>query len=184
MSSVLNYKGKLLVSKPTLYDDFFHRSVVLIVEDNDAGTLGFILNKSLEKPVSNFISTIHKDNEVFEGGPVNQKNIYYFHSRPDIIENSIHLFDNYYWSGIFKDIKDAVNAEKITKDEIKFFLGYSGWEKEQLHEEVNNKSWIVMKDNSINLLKKWDHNLWQRQLEKLGGENLIWINTPKDPMLN
>ncbi len=180
----MNYKNKLLISKPVLYDNFFHRSVIIIVEDNASGTVGFAINKSLEADINSYIAALESDNKVYEGGPVSQNNIFYIHTRPDIISESVFLYDKFYWSGKFEDVQNAVNNNLISEQEIKFFLGYSGWEKGQLQEEINDNSWIIVNDNSLNLMQNFDEELWKKQLEKLGGENLIWSNAPKDIMLN
>lgn len=180
----MNYKNKLLISKPVLYDNFFHRSVILIVEDNSSGTVGFALNKSLETNIHSYIAVLQSDINVYEGGPVSQNNIFYIHTRPDLISDSVLLYDKFYWSGRFEDVQKSVNENLILAHEIKFFLGYSGWEKGQLQEELNDNSWIVVNDTFLDLMLDFDEELWKKQLEKLGGEHLIWSNAPKDIMLN
>ncbi len=177
------YKGKILVSRPIIYDDIFNRTVILVVEDNEWGTMGFILNKPSENEVSDLMFNINRPQTVFEGGPVHTHKLFYIHNRPDLIQDSISIIDNFYWSGNFNDVQESISSQRIEPEEIRFFLGYSGWEKGQLEKELEQNAWLVM-ENNINLLNAWDVNLWKRQLEQLGGEHLLWLNMPSNPLLN
>ena len=155
-----------------------------MTEHNDAGSLGFVLNKPLNEPISKYIEEIKVDFPVYEGGPVEKNNMYYLHSRPDIINESVHIHNNIYWSGDYQNVKEMVNSGVISENEIRFYLGYSGWSPNQLEKEIKSKSWIVSKDPELNYFKNWSTDLWKKQLKKLGGENLIWINSPLNPNLN
>ena len=120
---------------------------------------------------------------VFEGGPVDKENIYNIHKRPDLIRNSEKIADNLYWSGVYEDVRDAVNQNLITQEEIKFFIGYCGWAPKQIKDELNDNSWAVT-DLDFDIFERWDADLWKKLMKQLGGENLIWLNTPADPSMN
>ena len=78
-----------------------------------------------------------------------------------------------------------INENKIKNNEIKFFLGYSGWEKEQLNNEIENKSWILAKKENIeNLSFQETISIWKDKLKKIGGKYLLWINSPENPQHN
>jgi len=78
-----------------------------------------------------------------------------------------------------------INDKKIKKNEIKFFLGYSGWEKEQLNNEIENKSWILAKNENIEKLSFNETiSVWKEKLEKIGGNYLLWSNSPENPQHN
>ena len=71
-------KGKLLIAEPSITGDVsFNRSVVLLAEHNDEGSVGFILNKPLEYDISDLITEIKVPFKVFNGGPVEQDNLYF-----------------------------------------------------------------------------------------------------------
>ncbi len=176
-------KGNILIAQPALYDYTFNRSVVLITDHNEQGSVGFILNKPLNHSVNLYVSELESDFTVYEGGPVETQNLYYIHKRPDLIRNSEPISNGLYWSGEYEDVKVAINNGLISEDEIRFYLGYSGWGENQLQSEVEENAWIVMEDD-FNIFKDWDNNLWKLQLQKLGGEHLIWLNTPADPTMN
>ena len=176
-------KGNILIAQPALYDYTFNRSVIFITEHNDQGSVGFILNKPIKISVSTYVSELDTQLQVYEGGPVETHNLYYLHKRPDLISNSEPIMNGIYWSGDYEDVRNAINGGLIQEDEIRFYLGYSGWGENQLQNEVNDNAWIVV-DQEVDIFKDWDNNLWKEQLKKLGGEHLIWLNTPADPTMN
>ncbi len=177
-------KGRLLIARPSMMSDVFSRSVILLTDHSENGTVGFVLNKSLEIPVSKFISGLNSLMPVYEGGPVDQENIYYIHKRPDLISDSEKFSKGLYWSGNYEDVQYAVNNGLITEDEIRFYLGYSGWSAEQLQGEINNNAWTLIRDENLDIFNDWTSDLWKNEMKKLGGENLIWMNMPENPLLN
>lgn len=176
-------KGKILIAQPALFDDTFNRSVILLSDHTENGSVGFILNKPLNQPVNLFVSELENGFNVYEGGPVETQHLYYLHKRPDLIQNSEPISNGLYWSGDYEDVRHAINNGLIAEDEIRFYLGYSGWGENQLQNEIDDNAWIVV-DEEVDIFKDWNNNLWKLQLKKLGGEHLIWLNTPVDPTQN
>ena len=72
----------------------------------------------------------------------------------------------------------------LTKDDIRFFLGYSGWSKDQLQDELDTTSWIVIENKFQNIFNIEHQSLWKDQLMGFGGEYQIWANSPENPSLN
>lgn len=184
MSSKSIKKGAILLARPSLSIDIFTRSVVLITEHYEGGTMGFILNKSLNLPANIFLPCIDGEHIISEGGPVDRENIYYLHKRPDLIKDSIHVVNDIYWSGDFSDVVKAFKANLISPNELKFYLGYCGWTPNQLQDEITNKEWEVLEYKDIDAFESLDNELWTGLLKKLGGDNLLWLNTPLDPSMN
>lgn len=178
-------KGAILVARPSLNIDIFNRSVILITETHENGTVGFIINRSLEVPMRLLAKDLPIEDMVYEGGPVDKENIYYIHQRPDLIRNSLPIAKNLFWSGNFEDVERHMKSGEITSKEIKFFLGYTGWAKNQLETEIEKyNEWDILPEHSIDIFRPHDHQLWKSVIKKLGGDNLIWLNTPLDPSLN
>lgn len=178
-------KGIIITSRPSLSLDIFNRSVILIVEHSDNGSIGFILNKPTHIPVNIFTSQLESPQIVYEGGPVEKENIFYLHRRPDLIENSIYVKDDIYWGGEYNDVIYAIKNSLFKEDDIKFYLGYSGWSTSQLEDElINSNAWDIIENYDFDVFNTWENDLWQDSLKKLGGENLLWLNTPFDPSMN
>lgn len=179
-------KGELLIAEPTLTGDVsFNRSVVLLAEHNEEGSIGFILNKPLEYTISDLVSEIEIPLQVFNGGPVEQDNLYFIHKVPHLIDNSIEISNGIYWGGDFDKIVDLINQKSISEDDIRFFLGYSGWSSLQLDEELLAKSWIIVKNKyESEIIQKSPEAFWKEKMMELGGDYLLWSNAPENPSLN
>ena len=90
-----------------------------------------------------------------------------------------------YWGGDFSSVINLISEKKIKTNEIKFFLGYSGWDSGQLENEINSSYWIVKnKDVNFQLILKNCNNIWKDNLIKLGADYLIWSNSPENPNHN
>jgi len=179
-------KGILMVAEPSIIGDIsFNRSVILLADHSEEGSIGFILNKALEHNLSELIPDIKKDFLVYNGGPVEQDNLYFIHKVPSLIPDSIEIAEGIYWGGNFEAVKKLIEKDLITEKEIKFFLGYSGWDTNQLEEELAAKAWILINQyTQEDVLEKSYNNFWKEKLEELGGEYLIWSNAPENPSYN
>ncbi|MGF1558970.1 MAG: YqgE/AlgH family protein [Flavobacteriaceae bacterium] len=179
-------KGKLLIAEPSLTGDVsFNRSVVLIAEHNEEGSVGFILNKPLAYHINDLVTEINIPLQVYNGGPVEQDNLYFIHKVPHLINNSIEISDGIYWGGDFENIIPLVNDNIISEDDIRFFLGYSGWASLQLDQELLSKSWVVVKNEyQSSIIQKSSQAFWKEKMLELGGDYLLWSNAPENPGLN
>lgn len=147
--------------------------------------MGFIINKPLDYTLNQLIPEIHQEFEVYDGGPVATDNLYFLHRIPDLIPGSHHIEDGIYWGGDFDTVSDLINQNKIQSDEIKFFLGYSGWENSQLQNELDSKSWVVIHNkDSSEVLSDEIHDIWKIKMRDLGDGYEIWSNAPENPSYN
>lgn len=185
ISEKLN-KGQLLISEPSIIGDLpFNRSVILLADHNKEGSVGFIINKPLKYTINDLIPEINSKFKIYNGGPVEQDSLYFIHNIPDLIPNSIEISNGIYWGGDFESTKELINSGKITKENIRFFLGYTGWGKKQLEKEMTENSWIIAPNSYKNkIIGKSTAHFWKEQIKELGGEYLIWSNAPENPYLN
>ena len=179
-------KGNLIVAEPTVFsDENFNRSVILLSDHSQSGSVGFILNKKLEYSTKEIIPELKFEFPIYNGGPVKQDNLYFIHNKSILISGSLAIKNEIHWGGDFKKALDLINEKKIKSDEIKFFLGYSGWDKNQLENEIQSNSWIVVNDNKNDKILLEDcENIWKDNLTKLGGNYMIWSNSPENPNHN
>ncbi|SCY01080.1 putative transcriptional regulator [Nonlabens sp. Hel1_33_55] len=186
MKTLAPKRGKLLISEPSIIGDAsFSRSVVLLTEFNSEGIVGFIINKPLDYTLDELVPEIHEEFEVYDGGPVSTDNLYFLHRIPDLIPDSHHIEDGIYWGGDFQTVSALINQNKIASNEIKFFLGYSGWERHQLQEELDSKSWVVTdNEDSAVVLSDEIHDIWKIKMRDLGDGYEIWSNAPENPSYN
>jgi len=186
MTTLKPAKGVLLVAEPSIIGDVsFNRSVILLAEYNESGSVGFILNKPLHHTLQDFIPEIASNLPVYNGGPVEQDNLYFIHKIPEIIPNSIEISNGIYWGGDFNAIAELLNGDKLSKEDIRFFLGYSGWENTQLDQELQVNSWVVAPNTYENkIIGKSIKNFWKEKMIEFGGDYLIWSNAPENPNYN
>ena len=179
-------KGQLLLAEPSIIGDIsFNRSVILLADHNDEGSVGFILNKPLEYSINDLLPEINSSFKIYNGGPVEQDNLYFIHTIPELITESIEISNGIFWGGDFELTKNLINEGKITKEQIRFFLGYTGWSSNQLENELDANSWIVTANNhKSSLLRKSSSQFWKQKIIELGGDYLIWSNAPENPVLN
>lgn len=177
-------KGALLIAPPLTDDDYFHNSVVLLADYSNENIVGFILNKPLDFNISDLIDDFPNfKTTLYYGGPVATDNLYFLHRVPSKIENSIHIIGDLYWGGDFNQVKDLIQNNKLTNNEIRFFLGYSGWEINQLSNELKDNLWITDEFNT-SLFECDVLEIWKKRLCEKKQDYKIWVNAPKDPSLN
>ncbi len=116
-------KGNLLIAEPSIIGDLsFNRSVILLADHSRQGSVGFIINKPLKYTIKDLIPEIDATFEIYNGGPVEQDNLYFIHNIPELIPNSIEISSGIYWGGDFELTKTLINDGKVKKDNIRFFL--------------------------------------------------------------
>ncbi len=177
--------GILLISDPFLKDPNFIRTVVLLCEHQVEGSFGFVLNKHFNKELGDLITQAKGVRfPIYDGGPVQKDTLHFLHQCPDKIPGGIEVIDGIYWGGDFEEVLSLLKEKELTKNEIRFFLGYSGWTEGQLSAELEEKSWITRKASKPLVFTLNTPQLWKAALRDLGGEYSQMINYPIDPQLN
>jgi len=178
--------GVLLVAEPSIIGDAsFNRSVILLAEYTANGSIGFILNKPLKYQLKDFIPEINSDLPVYNGGPVEQDNLYFIHCVPELIPDSMEISNGIYWGGDFGVIFQLLKEDKLHSHQIRFFLGYSGWGSEQLDQELQVNSWVVTPNSyKERIIAKSDPGIWKEKMVEFGGEYSLWSNAPENPNFN
>jgi putative transcriptional regulator len=179
-------KGHLLIAEPSIIGDLsFNRAAILLAEHNSEGSIGFILNKPLRYDLNDLVPKIKPVIPVFNGGPVEQDNLYFIHNAPELIDDSIAIDLGIYWGGDFKQIIELLNDGILSNDQIQFFLGYSGWGPDQLEQECQENHWLIMpNDLHLDGIIKTDQNYWRNTMNALGGNYAMWSNAPENPSMN
>ena len=172
--------GKILLAEPFMLDPNFKRAAVLMCEHDAGGSIGFIMNKPLSMRVDELIAGFPQFNaEIFFGGPVSTDTIHYVHNKGDLLEDSIHIVDGVYWGGSFEKLKSLITNKLILPDDIRFFVGYSGWSEGQLDEEMKLGSWLVADMYSNYLFKTMPKELWQQVMANKGNTYSVIAQLPE-----
>lgn len=178
--------GKLLIAEPFMGDPNFRRSVVQLCEHGSEGSVGFILNKGVGMQVHELLDGFPEiPVEVFYGGPVQTDTIHYLHDKGDLLEGSLFVAPGIYWGGDFEKLRFLIDTGVMQPENIRFFVGYSGWSAGQLDEEMEIQSWLVgnTDQNYIFNLKK-ETDLWQTVLEAKGDRYGVIGQMKNQPIWN
>lgn len=125
------------------------------------------------------------DIRVSIGGPVDEGNLYFIHSLGDKIPNSQKIAGGLSIGGTFEAVKALLIENKENAKYFRFFIGYSGWDEGQLDSELEEKSWVVLKKFSNDLiLDDGKDDLWKDLMAKMGGKFEVMSNFPKNPSDN
>ena len=162
--------GSVLISDPFLDEDFFRRSVILLCNHDQEGSFGLVLNNYLT-------IDLHELEESFPdiqarisvGGPVDTEHLFFIHMYGEQIDSSTLISGKMYFGGDFEQLKELISNDPDCRSKVRFFLGYSGWGKEQLQNELKENSWIVANNiGDDEIFDTYNDELWRTCLEKQG----------------
>ncbi len=177
--------GRLLISEPSLTDFYFKQSVVLLAEHNEEGSFGLIVNKPIQAKLNEVTKDFPDFNaQMYLGGPVKTDSIFYIHTLGKVIENSIRIMDGLYWGGDIHRIKEMMILRQLNSSEIRFFIGYAGWESHQLDRELKEKSWVVSNTRAEQVIHTNPRVMWSDLMRSFGDDYAVWANFPPDLSMN
>ena len=178
-------RGKILLSEPFLDDPYFKRAAILLCEHNEEGSFGFVLNNYINMNLDQIMRDLpNMDTKVSIGGPVQNSNLYYVHTLGSAILDSREIANGIFLGGDFDLLKTKIHNGDISEDQIRFFVGYSGWSANQLEEEMEQKSWYVTDATPELVMNVESEDLWAEFLKEMGPEFEKMTKLPNDPNLN
>lgn len=181
--------GRLLVATPRLVDPNFERTVVLILDHDENGSLGVVLNRPSPVPVGDVLEgwsgLVGEPDVLFHGGPVSTDSALAVAVLPPGLDPE---GDPVGFRRLFAEtgIVDLDTPTELLSGAIvrmRIFAGYAGWGDGQLLDEIEEGSWYVVPLEAGDIFGTPD-GLWARVLRRQPGE-LAWVSTrPSDPTLN
>lgn len=178
-------QGILLVAEPFMKDPNFQRSVVLLCEHNDQGSFGITINRTTKDIIGDHVPDFEKmKNPLFDGGPVGMDQLQFIHQRGDLIPDGREIADGIFWGGDFNLALDLTRSNALTHHDIRFYLGYAGWEKRQLEDEIEEKSWLLLKATPAIIFHKNPSQIWKESIKQMGKDYHHLMNYPLDPSYN
>ncbi len=184
-SAVKPAAGKVLIADPFLQGPFFGRSVVLLTEHNDKGTVGLVLNKSTKFYPDEVIEDLLSfEGELFIGGPVSSNTLSFLHTLGPVVPDTLPVTPTVSWGGDFDHLKRLINEGLATSKSVKFFAGYSGWAPGQLEAEIAENSWVVSSLGEEQIMARDVDASWEEAMNHLGDVYKSWTNFPRNPSFN
>ncbi|HRO07248.1 MAG TPA: YqgE/AlgH family protein [Saprospiraceae bacterium] len=177
--------GNILIAEPFLLDPNFKRSVILICEHHEFGTTGLMLNKPIEVRIHEIVPEFpESDAQVYIGGPVETDRLHFLHNVGHMLDDTLEVSPGIFWGGDFEKLQFLMENGVIKDNNVKFFLGYSGWSEGQLEDELKEQSWIVDEVDPNYLFKIKPVVLWQTVLHNKGDRYTVIAQIPDTESLN
>jgi len=177
--------GILLIADPFLKDPNFMRTVVLLTDHREDGTVGFVLNRQYENTLDELLPEVEGYKlPVYYGGPVQMNTIHFLHRYPDEILGGVEVMKDVFWGGDFDAVIKLINSGKVDPKRLRFYIGYSGWSAGQLTTEMDEKTWLTVDAVPKLIFHPNAEEIWKDSLKHIGGEAEMMINFPIDPLLN
>jgi putative transcriptional regulator len=179
-------EGHVLVASPHLDDQQFFQTVVLLLQHDEDGAYGVVLNRPMRETVQGLMTKLGVENcrdsrQVLLGGPISGA-VMALHSAPDCSEHCL--------PGGFHISAQKMNLVQLASNELgflQFFVGHAGWEPGQLEEELRVGMWHVLDFDPRALEEVAPEDLWSLALREVGRQALEVLNIrhrPDDPSWN
>ncbi|MBH5133452.1 YqgE/AlgH family protein [Streptomyces sp. NPDC005395] len=190
MTEVSSLTGRLLVATPALADPNFERAVVLLLDHDEEGSLGVVLNRPTPVDVGDILEDwadlAGEPGVVFQGGPVSLDSALGVAVVPGgatgeqaplgwrRVHGAIGLVD---LEAPPELLAPAVGALRI-------FAGYAGWGPGQLEDELTEGAWYVVESEPGDVSSPFPERLWREVLRRQRGDLAMVATYPDDPSLN
>ena len=176
-------KGKVLISQPFMMDGCFKRSVVLLTEYSNDAAIGFVLNKPLRLTIDDLTDDFPAgESQLSIGGPVATDTLHFLHTFAHI-PDAIEVVNGIYWGGKIDVVRQLLSISIMKSDNIRFFLGYSGWSAGQLDDELKTNSWLVGDVRPGQIIRP-PRDLWHETVKSMGEPYQLWTTFPENPGYN
>ncbi|GAA1919228.1 YqgE/AlgH family protein [Nocardioides lentus] len=179
--------GTLLVASPELVDPNFADTVVLMIDVDEGGAVGLVLNRPSPVLVADVLESwrdvVSEPETLFSGGPVGADGALGLARLRDPDEPPVGFTPVFADLGLV-DLDTPVELVEGTLAEARIFAGYAGWGAEQLRREVDEGSWYVVPGEAGDVFRDTVDDLRRQVLRRQPGQ-AAWASTrPADPELN
>ncbi len=178
--------GCVLLSDPFTQDPYFSRSAILLCRHNKKETFGFVLTNYIEIDLNKLDENMPEIiTKISFGGPVEKDNLFYIHTFGKEIEGAEKIIDTLYFGGDYEMLFELIKAEPKRINEVRFFIGYAGWDFEQLNNEMKDHSWIAVTNiTEKEILSTSSDHFWKDCMTKQGSKFEMISNFPLNPNEN
>jgi len=167
-----------LIAVPQLGDPNFHRSVILMVDHTDSGSMGLVINRpapltlgDLAKGQSMAIAEPRKGDAVFLGGPVETHRGFVLHDYANLDEK--HEVVKGLYLSVTLDALLPLLQNAVCR--LRFYLGYSGWGPKQLEREISAGAWLFTEARALPTLEGNPEELWDLTLREMGVDPVMLV---------
>jgi len=156
--------GKFLVASRELRDTHFARTVILLLDYDEEGALGLIVNRRTPLRVASVFPGLGELDEdqhsVFEGGPVDRRSLLMLVRMDGSREGSVPVFANVHVSASVELLESLLREGR--SDDFRVFSGYAGWAPGQLDREIELDTWHILDADPELIFDDEPDSTWER----------------------
>lgn len=167
----MNFNHQILIALPDMQDKRFHNAVILICEHNEKGAMGLVINHPMDLNTEQVFTDLNlnvpnANHIVHDGGPLNRNCGFVIHNNNDSYTSSIHVKDNLTLT-TSQDLLKQISADEFS-NKWQFLLGYAGWDKNQLENEMAENTWLTCPADLDLIFNTPAKEQWQKALSLIG----------------
>ena len=184
-----NYeKGSLLIANPVLPDPNFSRTVILLCDHDEQGSFGLVINRSTQLKAPDLFLNINilksYNEKIYLGGPVSQSMVFFLCRSPSAAGKLDEVCSGVYLGSNLETLESLYASLENPEQDIRFYLGYSGWSGGQLAEEMEQNSWLVQRANEQFIFLDSESSIWPKAVNSLGEKYQYLTKAPFNPQWN
>ena len=167
-------RGMFLVAGPRLPDPRFAHTVVLLLEYDETGALGLVINRPTQLSLGDALVTPlpgSGDHLVYSGGPVEHRRLIALLRSPDAVDDAQHLFGDVYASASLDTLRRMLEREGHAAD-VRTYVGYAGWSPGQLDAELAGGDWVVTPADAESIFDVPPDEVWEALMRRNAGR---WV---------
>ncbi len=183
-------RGHFLIAAKHLRDSNFYKSIVLMLEHNDEGAMGLIVNRPTEVSVSQALAKHFElppsEHFLFNGGPVEENALLILHNSTDFDQEHDAIVPGVF-VGTSPDIFDRVTesmSEPDTDFRFRIYSGYSGWGAGQLEFEMSRGDWFTLPATMDFVFRSDPYEIWEDVLAAFQARHRLLPDEPASPEWN
>jgi putative transcriptional regulator len=181
-------KGSLLIANPVLPDPNFSRTVVLLCNHDEQGSFGLVINRTATLNASELFSHIDTlkayNAKVYVGGPVSQSAVFFLCRSFTKIEDLEEICTGVYLGSNLETLEAVYPTIENPEQNIRFYMGYSGWAGGQLAGEMEQKSWLIQDAEERFVFIGQEDMVWPEVVSSLGEKYQYLTKAPVNPQWN
>lgn len=158
-------QGMLLVASPDMRGTWFARSVILLIQHDEFGTVGLVINRPTEMAPADLLPEItgltNLHGKLYIGGPVEGYGVMMLMRSDTPPADAEHVFADVYASGSPELLDDILQRDDAAK-RLRLYAGYAGWVPGQLDAEIRRGSWIVVPADEKHVFSRDPERIWER----------------------
>ena len=172
--------GLFLYAAPGVEDPRFAESVVLLIQHGPEGSMGLVVNRSTDMPLSQALEEVEEakgsDLRVYWGGPVRPEAVLALVRSPDPSPGAQTVLDGVHLTGNLADVRGALSG-RDPAGRLRVYTGYTGWTAGQLPTEVRSGVWVMDRADAVSVFALDPSTLWERVHQLL---NRLEVRAPRD----